>query len=573
MTRITATLRMQGKWVGSILSVAILSFLTCTVTSAQTITGSVTGTVTDASGAVVRGAAATATNTATGISYPTVTNAAGIYSIQFLPVGPYRLVISAAGFKNSTVDQVTLIGAQEAHFDVALATGSATETVIVTSSESLLDAQDSTLSTTFSKEMVQSLPLVADNVVGMALLMPGAVQPSAQALDNVAAASGNFNPSFNVNGNREQSNNFTLDGVDINDPIDNYVAYNVSRDALQEFRIIQGNGTAEYGNANGGQVVMVTKSGTNRFHGEAFWQIQNTNLNANTWANKRNPASITARPAQNRSFFGGTFGGPVKKDKLFFFVDYRGVRQHVTTNVNSNLPDAAFGGDPAKDMTGKGGASPAYDPQTGKFYTITNPAAKYLLSHPEIYPVCSTLCNRTGSNNLGGAAGFNYTGQQGNKTVTNQGDVKIDWKASEKDYVSGRWSMARTENRYYKVPTAVTIPIAGNYPYTGFVINWQHVISPHVVNEARIGYGRTRYVNFPVDVAGYWGTSGMAKLGIPLVQSQAYPGILQVSFAGTGISPSTFGNVGRSTDKTTNAFTYADTLSWQVGKSSIKIGG
>jgi hypothetical protein len=266
----------------------------------------------------------------------------------------------------------------------------------------------------------------------------GAVTPNPQAQNMVGRAG--YNGGFFVNGNREQTNNYTLDGADINEAIDNYIGYSPNVDAIGELHVITGNATAEYGNANGGQVVMVTKSGTNQFHGNAFWFLENTNLNANSWTNKHtaDKSAIGPTPALNRSIFGGTFGGPIFRDRLFFFVDYQGARQHnSTTEFRSVATNAMRAG---------------FAPILGHNVAITNPAAQYLLAHPELYPapnVASTSAN--GIKN-------NYRGSYATSTHNDQGDVKIDAKLTDKDNISGRFSIGREGSGYTKVSMPTDIP-------------------------------------------------------------------------------------------------------------------
>lgn len=540
---------------------------------AQTITASITGTVTDPAGKAVKDASVVAKNTDTGLSFPTKTNHDGVYTINYLPVGPYTLQIMANGFKEADFSSFTLIGGQVARFDGSLKVGSTSEAIIVTTESPLINTQNAELSTTISASMLKELPLVSDNIMGLALLTPGVVVATPSTLDSVSASSPLS--SFNAAGNREQSNNFTLDGVDINNAVDNYLGYSVNRDALQEFRIITGNGNAEYGNANGGQVVMVTKSGTNKYHGSASVQFQNTLMNANSWLAKNvlPGTAKTPRASQNRDFYSGTLGGRLIPDKLFFFADYRGVRQHVTTVVNSSQPDPAYGGNPLFDMTGQAGlkgTGTAYDPTLGKAVPITNPAAKYLLAHPEIYPTCNQSPCSTSIKSLSS----NYTGYQGVKTQIDQGDVKLDWRMDARDQLSGRYSMARYYINYYKVPTPTTLPMNSSYPYTGFVVNWDRVISPNIVNEARIGYSRSLFIQTATDIDGYWGNSGFSKLGIPYpVGSQTAEGFPEMVFAGTGPSLTSIGSPSANTRRTFNAFNYSDDLSWQLGKHELKIGG
>jgi hypothetical protein len=546
----------------------------CADAFGQNITASVTGTITDSKGSVVSGANVVAKNILTGIAFPGKTNGAGVYNIQFLPIGDYTLTASSKGFKEAAIDKFHLEGGQDARFDIVLQVGSTNEVVVVSALPPVIDTQDSTQSTTFSAKMISQLPLVSDNVMTMGLLTPGAIQPTPSGYDNIVHSGGFGNPSFNVNGNREQSNNFTLDGLDINDAIDNWMAYTPSRNSLQEYRMVTGNNTAEYGNANGGQVVMTTKSGTNEFHGESFFQFQNTLMNANTWAAKHN-TPVVARQPLNRAFFGGTLGGPILKDRMFFFVDYRGVRQHQTTESFGYQPDPALGGIPAFDMTGQAGlkgTGTAYDPITLQDYPISNPAAQFLLGHPELFPVCNMRAS-PGGPCIYNTSGDNFEGLSTLGTNINQGDVKLDWKRNS-DLISGRYAQVDNRTSTTRIPTPISTPINGSYPYHGFVVNWTRTLSSNVVNEARIGFSRTRYTNYPDDITGLIGNNGNKDLGIP-GPPQTQPGIPTISLGGIVPVSATWGSSsgGRSTNGVVNAFTYGDKVEWLLGRHSLKFGG
>jgi len=534
--------------------------LACSVAFGQTITGSVTGTISDPSGAAVIGATVTAINVDTGVQTPTTTNSAGVYTLRFLQPGHYKLSITSSGFSSTTAGPFTLEVGQEARVDAKLNLGSVNENVIVTAAAPILNSENPTTGDTITGTQATELPLQARNFSTLTTLIAGAITPAPMAQNSVARSG--YNGGVNINGNREQTNNYTLDGADINEAIDNYIGYSPNVDAIGEMHIITGNATAEYGNANGGQMVVTTKSGTNQFHGNAFWFLENTNLNANSWSNKHtsDPTAVGAVPTLNRGIFGGTFGGPLVRDRLFFFVDYQGARQHgSTTEFRSVATDAMRAG---------------FAPVLGHNVQITNPAAQYLIAHPELYPTANVS-----STNANGIV-RNYRGTYGTSTHNDQGDIKIDSRLTSKDNLSGRFSIGRENDGYTKVSMPTDIPSNNSNPYTGFVINWTHVFSPSIVNEARAGYGRTRYGTTPVDLSGKFGVTGNSQLGIP--GTQIVPGISTfdlnsaVSFLDpigtTGQAQGNGAYAGIDTDSIVNAFTYGDNLSWQLHRHTLKFG-
>jgi hypothetical protein len=525
------------------LTALVLVIVACMPALAQTITGSITGTVTDPTGAIVAGAKVTATNVLTGVATPTVTNQSGIYSLHFLQIGQYKVTVESSSFAPQSTTAFTLEVDQEAKVNVSLKVGGASSNVTVTDTTPILNTENATTGDSITAAAATELPLQSRNFSSLTLLVAGAITPNPQALNNVGR--GQYNGGFNVNGNREQSNNYTLDGADINEAIDNYIGYSPNVDALGEVRIITGNATSEYGNANGGQVVMVTKSGTNHFHGNAFFFGENQNLNASPW-------NAGSRPPLNRAMFGGTLGGPVIKDKLFFFVDYQGARQHNGTVEQRTVVTAA---DRARN-------------------DITNPAAIYLFAHPELYPLPNTT--------PAAGSSVNYIASSAQATVNNQGDIKIDWNATQKDTLSGRFSIGRENDGFTRVALPTDIPTNNNNPYTGFILNWTHVISPSLINEARAGYSRTRYTATPTDVSGHWGLTGNATLGIP--GTQLVPGFSTLVI-GNKANSGTVDDIGASSlfdgngnyggidsDSIVNTFTYGDNLTWQHGKQTLKVG-
>jgi len=444
-----------ARMLGVLLAFAML--FNCSSTLAQTITGAVRGTVTDPSGAALAGVSVTAINTATNVKTSTLTNHDGIYNIQFLPIGPYVITVTSAGFETSSIGPFTLEIDQIAKIDAQLQVGSATATIDVSSDVSpLLQTQDATLESTLSSNTLATMPLNGLNFQFATLFVPGAVNPS---LANMASADGNErdqdatgSPSFN--GNRAQTNNYVLDGVEINETMNNFASYNPAPDAIQEMRVITGNANAEYGNVNGGEIIIVTKGGTNQYHGSAYELFQNNSFSANSWSNSFAGIPATAF-TQNQ--FGATVGGPIKKDKLFFFGDYLGFRYHSggeaaatvpTVKMRTCLPDnnGVTTCDFSELLTPQFGNIQLYNNQNGQGFAnatpyvgnkipLVSPAAKFLFANPTALPLPNAT-PRPGDGDLD-----NYDGSTKSQTQNNQGDARIDYKATDRDAVMGRYTM------------------------------------------------------------------------------------------------------------------------------------
>src|SRR6266403_2113880 len=323
-------LRIGGKNMRKIQSLGLgvvfvaLVALLCSANPAwgQDVTASITGTVSDPSGAAVVGATVTAKSVERGITYTAATNESGIYRIAQLPVGSYELKVEKPGFAAVAYAAFVLTLNQVARFDVSLRVGQITQTVEVTSAAPVLKTEATQVDTIINSATNDNLPLASRNYVQLTLLAPGAVSTDPSSFNN-----GNNTDFYSgrplINGNREQANNFLLDGMDNNQVSDNLLGYTPAPDAIQEFNLITQNASGEFGNFQGGIVSVSLKSGTNQFHGDVWEFFRNDNLNANSW---QNTLTGLAKNKLRWNMFGGTVGGPIKKNKLFFFFDYQGQR-------------------------------------------------------------------------------------------------------------------------------------------------------------------------------------------------------------------------------------------------------
>lgn len=557
-----------------------------TPANAQTITGSISGIVTDNTGALLPDTTVTARNLDTNVTTDTTTNKSGEYSIRFLQIGRYTLTAKRSGFKERTTEPFALEVEQTAKIDVALTVGSANETVTVSNELApILNTEDATIATTFTSNTIESIPLNGRNFSSISLFLPGAVttQPTGFTGSNGIERNTGSNGQASINGNRNQTNNYLLDGVEINETINNLIGYNPNPDALAEMKVISANAPAEYGNVNGGDMILVTKSGTNQYHGSLSAFLEDYKLDANTWANKNFPAgtAFTPRNPYTQTQFSATFGGPIIKDKLFFFVDYMGARYHKGGLSTSTVLSAKMRGgdfsellDPAIMCSSTGGVCASnnslvqlYDPTNGFApyagnlnIPINNPVAKYLIAHPQYYPLPNIA---PGANS---PVQNNFRGSSQNHVYNNQGDVKIDWTPTRIDRISGRYLQGESGDGTVN-PLAVTFPGSSFYPTKGIALNWIRTISPAIVNEARAGFTRIRWTQGePTDTTGAFGLTGNSVVGIP--GTQAFSG-----FSGQSVSGfTTLGNPAGGTVFIDNIFTYADDLTWQRGKHLLKGG-
>ena len=545
---------------------------------AQTVTGSITGVVTDSSGAVVPGAEITALNTGTGVKTEAKTNDAGAYTIRFLPIGPYTVSVTASGFSTQTVPQFSLEINQTAKVNASLSVGASDIKVEVESSVApILNTNDASLGITLSTNEIANIPLNGRNFSSVTLFQPGAVATDPQGMtgSNAIERSTFNNGIASINGNRNQANNYTLDGADQNEPQNNLIAYNPAPDSLQEVRVISANAPASYGNANGGAVVSILKSGTNEFHGSAYGYLENDNLDANTWGNKHQTPIVPRNP-YTQSIFGGTIGGPILHHKLFFFADYEGVRQHTGgLQIASVLPAAMRTGDfsallnPPKNADGSFVYQPIqlYDTQNSfaayanNQVPVVNPVAQFLFAHPEIYP----LPNAAPTDGL---LANNFQGPQRTFRVNNQGDVKIEWDPGNANKFTAFYAQSNA-NDASSVLIPVFFPSANLFPSKLGGGSWIHTFSSAIVNEARVGFTRVRWdQGIPTDPSGLFGSTGNAKVGIPF-GTQLYPGFSGQSI---GAGASFVGTSANTQILRDNTFNYYDNLTWQRGRHLLSFG-
>ena len=547
---------------------AVVALLAACSAYGQTVTGSITGTVTDPTGAVIPNASVTAVNTQTGVRNAAMSNGAGVYSLRFLPIGQYRIEVTAKGFSELTVPPFALEINQTADENAHLTVGATTTVKVTGNLAPILDTSNGTLGLSMSADAIKNLPLNGRNFSSITQFQPGAVDTDPTGLtSNNAIQRDTYNSGVvTINGNRAQDNNYTLDGIDINETQNNLIGYAPAPDALAEVRVISANAPATYGNVNGGDVVSVLKSGTNHFHGSAYEYLENQNLTANTWSN--NFSGVGQAPF-TQSTFGGTLGGPIVRNKLFFFIDYEGTRQHAGGSGSASVLSAAERQGDFSALLAKTGQQ-LVDPQNGyapyagnRGIPISNPVVQYLIAHPQYYP----LPNHTATDNLD----QNNLLEPTSSFVTNdQGDVKIEWNPEQRDKITAFYSQGiSTGGSIAALP--ITFPNANSYPDHLGGATWTHIISPSIVNDVRFGFTRIRWdSNIPSDSTGAFGTNGDAVVGIPTPAPQQFAGF---TYQGVGSEVTGVGVPGQAQVLRDNTYSLDEILSIQHGRQLFTLGG
>jgi Carboxypeptidase regulatory-like domain len=512
----------------------------------QEVTAAIVGTVTDPSGAPIPKAEITANDADHGTVWTARTNDVGVYNILRIPVGTYTIKVSAAGFQTAAYPPFTLVLNQTARVDVQMKVGQVTQTLEVTAAAPILKTDTTEVDTVIDARTNDNLPLATRNPVQLTLLAPGSVTVDAASLNlGSNTAEGGGRPY--INGNREQANNFLLDGIDDNQTSENRLGFTPSPDAIQEFNLITQNASAEFGNFQGGIVNTSIKSGTNSFHGNAFEFFRNDIFNANKWENGLTRGSSTGvlpTPTLRWNMFGGTFGGPIVKNKLFFFADYQGGRLDHPPAEICNSGGNSSGAQTCTVLTAdeRGGNFAALlptvqllnpcaagtgvpgSPCTLLAPNLRTPFAGNIIPSNMLNPAFTKLVTSSlypasaGSAGNGFARAIDLYGQQYN---TDQGDLKLDYNLGEKDRLFARYSQGNQND-----PQSNSIGLLGAQVAVAHLYNtaldWTHTFSSSLINEARGGVNYVYFVNnnftFPNSISGLAGGLGIAGVssGLPL---------------------------------------------------------
>jgi hypothetical protein len=544
--------------------IAVIAFFTLAPSHsyAQEVTASISGTVTDPTGAPVENAKVTAKDLERGTTYSTTSNSSGIYNLPRMAVGRYEVRVESPGFQTAVRSDILLQLNQAAKVDIALTLGDVSQSVEVTGAAPLLQTEATQLGTVIDARTNAQLPLATRNYVQLTLLTAGAVTPNPSGFQSGQTSFQSARPY--INGNRQQTNNFLLDGIDNNQVSDNVVAYAPSVDAIEEFNIITQNPSAEFGNFMGGIVSVSIKSGTNQVHGDVFEFLRNDQLNANTWdANFKG----NKRALLRWNMFGGTLGGPVIKNKLFLFGDYQGSRydQPGTTSSATVLTALERQGNFSELLT-QAKPSQLFNPLSldaggnrvpfsGNIIpqNLLNPSSlKIVTSQYYPQPINGNILNNQ----------FNTTHSFING---DQGDIRGDWNASNTDHLSVRYSKSNINN-----PTINSLPLSYNtfgvYRIHNGAIDYTKTLGPTLVNDARFGVNYT-FNNTGTDQSSLPNLPeqfGIPGVPIPILPSQ--------NFSNGGGIISNFGSTNNIQLFADTVIQYQDTVIWTVGEHTMKFG-
>jgi hypothetical protein len=527
--------------------------------AAQSTTADVLGTVTDLTGAILQGAKVKVTALATRETRSANANAAGEFVFNGLNPGHYRLEVTASGFKNFVVPDLLAAAGDRARVDVQMITGAVTETVEVQAATPLLQTDSSTVATTLTEKSVQDLPLNGRNFVQLAQMTAGANQGPQNGISSGARPDDRrMTASISVNGQSDIMNNEMIDGADNNECIIGTIGIRPSIDAISEVRVQTNDYTAEVGRTSGGVINIITKSGSNQFHGTLYEYFHNDVLDATNDIIQQQPGLTQAKSELRQNQFGGSFGGRIVKDTTFFFGDYEGFRQIAGITQAANTPSYQELTDPLHS-----------DLATTHGLTSVSPiAANWLALFPK--PPATSTCEVCV-----------YTGTQNRTQFSSVFDVRFDQNLNTANVFYVRYcqnNVATFTPGTFPVTTVAGKTISPNgtiASFSGpasnlafnFQINYSHGFSPNLLLNLVTSYLRIDNRSYPLNT----GSNATTSFGLSGVNT----GGADVS----GLTPITFLGYGTPGDSVTlplddvdDTFQYGGMVTWTRGQQNIKLG-
>jgi len=492
---------------------------------AQT-TASIKGTVTDASGAVIAGAKIAVKNSALGIERNVESNSEGNYEVPALPPGTYSVEVQMQGFQHAIARSVILAVSQNSLQNFSLQIASSDTIITVESTQSVIESTTTNVGQVIDSRTVQEIPLNGRHFVDLALLIPGTVTPPQNGfLTAPLRGQGSF--AFNSAGQREDTTNFLINGVNLNDQVQNQITFQPSVNTVQEFKVNNSTFSAEYGRNSGSIVNIATRSGTNEIHGEVFYFYRNNALDARNFFNRKTTSTGAPNPqAQlNRNSFGAAAGGPIKRDRVFFFASYEGLRQRQGVTVNTLVPTDA------------------------ERATVTNANIAKLVA---LIPHVNSGTNR-------------FTGSSSAPVNIDQGTGDLQFNLSQKDTLHGYLAIQQ-DIRQEPTLQGNNLPGWGDTRQARrqvLTINETHVFGATLTNEARLGFNRIHISFAPnalLDPTSFGIANGLSgPAGLPQINVS---NALNIG-----------GPAGFPQERADTTAVFSDTLHYLRGRHSLAVGG
>jgi len=515
-------------------------------------TGEIDGTVLDPTGAVVLNATVTAVESGTQLRYTTKTNAAGEYLLAQLPVGKYNLTVSMEGFKQIVQPSVELHAGEHLRQAFTLELGEQSETLTVSVAPGLLQVESAAIQDTIQQQQVIDLPLKGRDFIDLVGLAPGVTVPPAGTRGSALAQTGT---SYGILGQRSGHNLYLVDGVSVTDEAFNNLVLSPSVDAVQEVNINQTSYDAEFGGKSGGVINVITKSGSNNFHGSVFEFVRNDIFDAKNFF----VAPTSSKPPFKQNQFGASIGGPIQKDKSFFFADYEGERIRQSQTQLFHVPTAL---ERSGNFTGSG-------------ITVNNPSTGTPFANdtiPTIDPVAAAILAKIPMPTPGLAGSNNLNQTALSTTDVNQYNARIDHTFSANDSVFVRGSIFDANGLLPFGSSALNEALFPAFGYNlrthtdNLSATWSHVFNTPWLNELRFGWmwvgGGETSPNAGINFAGQTGLQGVSTN--PL--DTGYPDVTITGFSSLGEST-------QYVSRQDNDYELYDNVIWHHGTHTVKFGG
>jgi Carboxypeptidase regulatory-like domain/TonB dependent receptor-like, beta-barrel len=550
-----------------------LVLLSSILSFAQTESATMSGTVMDRSGAVVADTKIEVTNSDTNVRTATTTNKSGIYVVTGLRPGRYRMSVSKEGFRSIVVTDITLNVQDVVSRNFNLDVGAFSESITVTADQVNINTTDASVSTVVDRQFAENLPMNGRSFQALIQLTPGVVLTTSSSFSD---------GQFSVNGQRPDSNYWMIDGVSANIGVGFTAASDtlagslggfsaqggtnslVSVDAMQEFRIQTSTFAPEFGRTPGGQISIVTRSGTNQFHGSAFDYLRNDVLDATDWFRGYTNSPPLPKPEERQNDFGGTFSGPILKNRTFFFFSYEGLRLRLPQTFLSTVPDASF---TPSTTNSRQNAIPAMQPYLNAF-PLPNP------NSPEIYAPCDPTtdpnCPSSGLEATGSAA---FNASYSNRSTLNATSLRVDHRLTDKLTLFGRYDYAPSELVQRPgsfIGYALSVVSLERIPTQTATVGATWAAYPRLTNDLRANYSRvdSKQANGLDNFGGATPiSSSVAGLPSPYTAQNSAVTLFVDNLNGAVLS------IGNGIDvQSQRQFNLVDSVSLQVGSHALKIG-
>jgi outer membrane receptor protein involved in Fe transport len=555
--------------------IAILSLVSIGTLHGQTaVSGGIEGNVTDSSGASVSGATVEATNIGDSVTQRTVSNNDGAYRFPSLIPGTYSVTVKKDGFAQYTREGTRIDAGIIYRIDAKLPVGTASAKVEVSGEAPLLQTDSAEVNETIHASEISALPTFGNNITRLSLLAPGVSMPGGQLDLHPENAGEDFN--LNVNGSAPNANGHLLDGVENTEAIQGLSLIVAPQDAVQEVKLATSDYDAEYGKVAGGLWQITTKSGTNAFHGSVFENYRTSGFNAADHFTQPNGI-----PGNRWNQFGGSVGGPIIKDKVFFFGDYQGMRNDLHGSGNETVPIDAFR---MGDFSSVAATDPIYDPATGNpdgtgRTQISCAGVLNVICPNRLSPAVQNLLALLPQPNVAGATQQNYKISLPATFDQDQFDTRVDFFATQKTVIFGKFTYFKAA---FNTPTAYGVAGGGNPLTSGssnaglsadhdksLMFDYQHTFSPSLLMDARFAFSRIIVSELQPD----YNTDAATNAGIPNINlGTVYTSGLPQIAIGDPYTPFTMGDEGLPFFEREANFEFYDNWTKTKGHHAFKFG-